>query len=206
MSHLPEVNQHLGVAGEGSLDLLTSRVEDLGETWMAIALPACNGVPHDLEDGAVVQLQWVTGRGLGVVTGVVRGRASLGVDVLIVDLAGEPEVIQRRRHVRADAFVRIVVTPASRAEGRQPAIGSTLDLAGGGFRARVPSWFTPGDTVRIRIFLGDEEEVAAVARVVRRIDDDVVAFEFDDMPVSARERIVRDVFRRLRQALVARDG
>jgi c-di-GMP-binding flagellar brake protein YcgR len=206
VSLLPALNQHVALSVEGSLELMTSRVEDAGETWLALAAPTVDGTQRRFEDGESLQLQWVTPRGLGVASATVRGTASLGVEVVVVDLDGAPDVVQRRRHVRADACVRIVISPADGAHPARPAIGSTLDLAGGGIRARAPSWYQPRDTVRVRLLLGDEEEVTALARVVRRIDDHVLAFEFEDIAVSAREQIVRDVFRRLRQALVARDA
>ncbi|MFN8187088.1 MAG: PilZ domain-containing protein [Gaiellales bacterium] len=202
---LPELNQHVAVAIEGPPDFLDSRVVEVGESWLALALPAPDGRVEELADGATVHLQWITARGLGVATGVVRGLAHLGVEVAIVDLIGEPEIVQRRHHVRADASVRIVIMSETRAGGHQPAIGSTLDLAGGGIRARVPHWCTPGDRVRIRILLTDDEEVVAVARVVRRVDDKTVAFEFEELPVTERERIVRNVFRQLRAALATRE-
>jgi c-di-GMP-binding flagellar brake protein YcgR len=206
VSDLPRVNQHVGLSVDGSLDTLSSRVEDRGDGWLALAPPAIEGRTQWLRSGTAVTVQWVTPRGLGVVHGMVRGSANLGVRAFVVELIGEPDIVQRRRHVRADSFVRIVVTPALPSDARQPAIGTTLDVAGGGLRARVPGWLEPGDLVRVRILLDDDEEVSALARVVRRIDEQTVGFEFEDIGIQERERLVRHVFRRLRQALVARDG
>lgn len=202
----PSVNQHIGVAVDGCLDLLSSRIEEIGEGWIAIALPTERGCERALEPGCPISLQWVTARGLGVAYGFVRGDAGLDVPALVVDLDGAPELVQRRRHVRADAFVRILITPVT-CDGiaTQSAIGTTLDLAGGGIRARVPGWLKAGDLVNVRICLDDDEAVGAVARVVRRVDDQTVALEFEDIAVSERERLVRDVFRRLRRALVVRE-
>jgi hypothetical protein len=56
----------------------------------------------------------------------------------------------------------------------------------------------------VRICLYEDEAVGALARVVRRVDDNTVAFEFEDIEVNERERLVRDVFRRLRKALAVR--
>lgn len=206
MTELPRVNQPVTVVLEGSRDTMSSRIEDIGSGWVALALPSSSGRTHWLREGTVVTIHWSAPRGLGGVHGVVRGAADLGVRAVVVDLVSEPEVMQRRRHVRADSILRIVVTPALPSDGRQPAIGTTLDVAGGGLRARVPGWLGPGDLMRVRILLDDDEEVTALARVVRRIDSETVAFEFEDIGVQERERLVRHVFRRLRQALVVRDG
>lgn len=206
MSVLPEVNCHVGLVAEGSLDVLSTRVEDSGEGWVAIACPAAGSTEVDLPAGSLVTLQWATARGLRVADCVVRGPADVGVPAVVVDLAGEPQLVQRRQHVRTDAFVRIAVTPAGPTARKQPAIGTTLDVAGGGMRARVPHWLAEGDQVNVRVCIDDDEDVTARARVVRRVDEETVAFEFDEMPLSERERLVRYVFRRLRAALRVRDG
>jgi c-di-GMP-binding flagellar brake protein YcgR len=200
----PSVNQHIGVVVDGCMELLSSRIEEIGEGWIAIAPPSDRGAEVPLEPGAPISFQWVTPRGLGVAYGFVRGDAELDVPAIVVDLDGDSELVQRRRHVRADAFVRIVITPAVRENRKQAAIGTTLDLAGGGIRARVPGWLKAGDLVKVRICLDEDEAVGAVARVVRRVDDNTVAFEFEDIEVNERERLVRDVFRRLRKALAVR--
>src|SRR5262245_23688738 len=151
----PALNQHVGVVVDGCMNLLSSRIEVIGDGWIAIAPPSDAGSELQLEPGAPISFQWVTARGLGVAYGFVRGDASLDVPAIVVDLDGDPELVQRRRHVRADAFVRIVITPAVRARVKQPAIGTTLDLAGGGIRARVPRWLEAGDMVNVRICLDD---------------------------------------------------
>jgi hypothetical protein len=198
----PAVNQHIGVVVDGCMELLSSRIEEIGDGWTAIAPPSEGGAEVVLEPGAPISFQWVTTRGLGVAYGFVRGDAELDVPAVVVDLDGGAELVQRRRHLRTDAVVRIVITPAPHANVKQPAIGATLDLAGGGMRARVPDWLRTGDVVNVRVCLDEGEAVGARARVVRRIDDKTVAFEFEEIAVNERERLVRDVFRRLRKALV----
>jgi hypothetical protein len=203
---LPRINEPVTLLLEGSVDPLQSRVEDAAHGWLALATPSSGYRMHTLEPGTPVIVQWGVQRGLGSIAAVVREVMDIGVEAVIVDVVGEPEIVQRRRHVRADSCVRVVVTPALADDERQPAIGTTLDLAGGGLRARVTGWLEPGDLVRVRIMLDDDEEVSALARVVRRLDEDTVAFEFEDIGVQERERLVRHVFRRLRQALAVRDG
>jgi hypothetical protein len=203
---LPSVNQHVAVVVEGSVDLLGTRVEDVGIDWMAIAPPSAEGREIDLPVGCRVTLKWITPRGLGIAEGVVGGAADVGVAAVRIDLVDEPEIVQRRQHVRADAFVRIAVTPDTPSSSKQPAIGTTLDLAGGGLRARVASWIEPGEVVNVRLYIDEEQTVITKARVVRRIDEETVALEFDGIPLVERERLVRYVFRKLRQALKVRDS
>jgi c-di-GMP-binding flagellar brake protein YcgR len=206
MKMLPAMNQHVAVVLEGSVDLLSTRVEEVGQDWIAIAPPAADGREISLPEGSRITLKWITPRGLGIAEGVVRGSADIGVPGIVVGLADEPEIVQRRQHVRADAFVRIAVMPDTPSSGKQPAIGTTLDLAGGGLRARVPSWIEQGEIVNVRLYIDDEQTVIAKARVVRRIDEETVALEFDEIPLGERERLVRYVFRKLRQALKVRDS
>ena len=206
MIKLPDVNEHVSLLVEGMEESLSSRVEDRARNWLALALPSSGNRTHWLRPGTELTVQWGASRGLASIKAVVREVMDIGVEAIIVDLVGEPEIAQRRRHVRADSCMRIVVTPALPDDVRQPAIGTTLDVAGGGLRARVTGWLDRGDLVRVRILLDDDEEVSALARVVRRLDNETVAFEFEDIGVQERERLVRHVFRRLRQALSVREA
>lgn len=202
---LPRVNQPVTLAVPGFRDPLASRVEDRASGWLALATPASGDRLYWLKPGTELRVQWCLPRGLGTVAAVVRETVDLGVEAVVVDLAGEPELVQRRRYVRADCCVRLVLAPALPDDERAPAIGTTLDLAGGGVRARVSGGFEPGDLVRVRLFLDDDEdEVAALAHVVRRLDEETLALEFDEISVRERERLVRFVFRRLRQSLAVR--
>jgi c-di-GMP-binding flagellar brake protein YcgR len=203
---LPRINQPVSLLVPDIREPLASRVEDMAYDWLALAAPSSGDRLHWLRPGTKIRVQWGIPRGLGTIAAVVRETMDIGVEAVVVDLVGEPEIVQRRRHVRADCCVRIVVTPALPDDERQPAIGTTLDVAGGGVRARVSGEFQPGDLVRTRLFLDDDEEVSALARVVRRVGDETVALEFEDISVQERERLVRYVFRRLRQSLAVRSG
>jgi c-di-GMP-binding flagellar brake protein YcgR len=202
---LPHVNQLVALSLEGSNDLLSSRVEEVGEGWVALAPPSSSGGKHELREGAQIELQWITPRGLGVARATVRGADHFVDQVVLAEVNGDAELVQRRDHVRTDDFARVVITPLNAQPGKQAAIGTTLDVAGGGVRARVPQWLEPGELVRMRIKLADGEQVVALARAVRRIDDETVAFSFEQIGMSERERVVRHVFRRLRQALKTRE-
>ena len=204
---LPRLNQHIGVQAESWGDTLASRVEDAGEGWLAIAPPSDGLAVHSIPPGRLVVIEWLTPRGIGLVHGTVREVVEIPVKAIVVDLAGEAELVQRRRHVRAEAVLQIVVEPECEDESKIiPVLGSSLDIGGGGLLARVPAALEPGDAVRVRLRITDDESIDATAHVVRRAGKDLLAFEFDRISVYDQERLVRQVFRLLRQALAVRDG
>jgi c-di-GMP-binding flagellar brake protein YcgR len=200
----PSVNQLVWLATDRSDHAATTRVEDVDGDTLVLAVP-----DRHLPAGTAVRVHWVSPRGVASWKGCVRGRARLGIDVLLVDVEGEPEFLQRRGFVRADAFLPVEVAPLPEDGADEPPSvqGRTLDISGGGLRARLPCVPVPvGGRVELWLELAPGEEVYATAKVVRTADDDVVALAFDEISVSARERIVREVFRRLRQALAVREG
>jgi hypothetical protein len=202
---LPEVDQFVGIVPEGSRDVLSSRVEEIGAGWVALSPPSSPDSEQELAEGMEIELQWITPRGLGIAKAILR-RTSVSENAgVVAELTGDAELVQRRDHVRTDALVRLAIKPLEPHPDKQPSIGATLDLAGGGLRARVPRWLEENELVHVRVLL-DDEEIAALARVVRRIDDDTVALSFEHIPMSERERIVRHVFKRLRKALAARES
>jgi hypothetical protein len=205
---LPTLNDRIGVQAENWGDALSSRVEDTGEGWLAIAPPSDGLAVHGIPPGRHVVISWLTPRGLGLVHGTVRSIVQIPIKAIVVDIHGEPELVQRRRHVRAEAVVQIVVEPLGADEADEeavPVLGSSLDIGGGGLLARVAAPLNAGDAVKLRLRISDDESIEATAHVVRRIDDQVLALEFDEISVNDRERLVRQVFRLLRQALAVRD-
>jgi hypothetical protein len=205
---LPTLNDRIGVQAENWGDPLSSRIEDVGDGWLAIAPPSDGLAVHAIPPGREVVVQWMTPRGLGLVHGTVRSIVEIPIKAILIDIHGEPELVQRRRHVRAEAVIQIVVEPLGADDADEdvlPVLGSSLDIGGGGLLARVPARLKAGDAVKLRLRISDEESIEATAHVVRRIDDEVLALEFDEISVHDRERLVRQVFRLLRQALAVRD-
>jgi c-di-GMP-binding flagellar brake protein YcgR len=198
---LPDVNQKIAVRLSDWRGELYSRVEDAGDGILMIALPSDGTTVHTLAVGRQVTIEWITSRGLACTPGVVDGRARDGrVPMLSIAVTGETTLVQRRDYVRAEAFVPVTITLAR--ENAEPVTGITLDVSGGGLRARLPIAAAVDDIVRVALEL-EEGEIAAVARITRRIDENTIAFQFTEISQPSREKLIRFVFAAHRRAHLA---
>jgi c-di-GMP-binding flagellar brake protein YcgR len=197
------VNERVRVRVEG-LDLdLTSRVEDVKQGQVTIARPFDGEKEHDIEMQTVVTLEWISARGLHICTGVVSARAwGQTVPAVIVDVPVEPELIQRREYVRANAEVPVELEVSSEVEGEEPTFysGKTVDLSGGGMRLRVEAPLTANLRVGVTMTLPDQPPMRTEARVVREVEENTFSFEFVNLNAMVEDRIVRFVFDLHRQA------
>ncbi|MEZ5101918.1 MAG: PilZ domain-containing protein [Thermoleophilia bacterium] len=198
MSLLPEPNQHIAVFVHDWETELASRVEDSAPGHVHIAFPSDGLATFVVPNGQVVDLAWTTGRGPARVQGVVTGRVPGRVPLLTIELASDPVVQQRREHVRASAFLDLDIAPP---ELWKPVQGITLDVSGGGVRAHLPADLELDASTRLTLHVPDDAPIAMLARVVRRADDDSLGMQFELIAPPDRERLIRFVFARLRNAV-----
>ena len=191
MTPPPEVNTLVYVRVENSELVMRSRVEGTGDGTLAIALPSDGRTVHRLPARSELTIEWMVGRGLGSVGGVVTGHADLGIETLVVTLVGEPVLRQRRDYARADLILPVEIWPD--AECDEPVTGMTLDVSGGGLRAVIDTDLESGELVRISLALPEGHAVEGLARVIGRRDE-CVAFQFHDIVPADRELLVKAVF------------
>ena len=188
---LPDVNQRIAVRVPGVEQELQSRVEDIVEQRLIIAVPTNGPAVHVLSIGCDLEIEWITARGLARLPGAVRRHLNNAIPSLVVDIVGQTELFQRRDYARAHAMLDIRVEPAF-IEG-PPVYGTSLDISGGGLRAKVPLSIAPGEPVTIDVEMPDGK-LSVGARVCRQVEIDSVAFEFTEISQADRERIIRYVF------------
>jgi c-di-GMP-binding flagellar brake protein YcgR len=197
MSRLPEVGALVGVKVHEWNAHLASKVEELGAGVLGIAHPSDGRSEYDLPKGITVDIEWVTPRGLMRVRGQSGGpRPGDALRVLLIELAGDPQVFQRRDYVRASAAVDVVVTSRF---GGEPIKGITLDVSGGGVQARLPGLSADVDTrLELELMLPEERSIVAEARVTRRATAEQYSLVFEQIEPKEQERLIRFVFQRLR--------
>jgi c-di-GMP-binding flagellar brake protein YcgR len=202
MMRLPRINELVLVrVGEPEF-VLRSRVEGRRPGFLSIAHPSDGLTARSLPLATEVTLEWLVKRGLGTVTGTVVAFVEIGVPALSIRLDSEPAVFQRRTHVRSGLVLELDVWPA---DPDVPTIsGVTLDVSGGGLRALLPVALEPGSLVHVSVDMPTGAPVEALARVVNQRDDGEVAFEFDDIVATDRERLIRAVFASYRVAAFLR--
>jgi c-di-GMP-binding flagellar brake protein YcgR len=170
-------------------------VEEVREEALVLVASVSRGADLVAASRAAAVVEWVTRRGRIVLPATVVGEEQRErLRALVVEPAGDPNVIQRRGHVRAISDLKVEIV----AGGRRVQ-GAVEDLSGGGIRARLEGWpLTPGQEVELRIPLGEDEEVEADARVMERYGQHHYGIEFTVIEDADRERLIRHVFQQLR--------
>jgi hypothetical protein len=184
---LPQQNERVFVV-VGDVRL-PSRVQGTrGGDIVMVAPPSRNGVRARLVVGEAVAIEWTTGRGLFRGEGIVAPQAE-DSPVLWIRL-DVSKIAQRREHIRADISVEIELTQTAGI----PVAGRTIDLSGGGMRAKMPLDLVAGERVEFKVYVPDEAPVAGVAEVIRGTEGTGYAFRFVWMQPADRERLIRYVF------------
>jgi hypothetical protein len=138
--------------------------------------------------------------------GIVRtpGAAELiEANLLRFTLDDSVELVQRREFVRVIAAKRVVFEDE---DGDVVAEGLTVDISGGGLFVQLPrSAELPDEgSFFFSLYLGMtdyDDQVNGTAQIVRKHEDNKVAFSFEHIAHSDQERLVRFVFERQRVAL-----
>jgi c-di-GMP-binding flagellar brake protein YcgR len=192
---------HLVLDGHGRW---TARVEAIDGTRVAVAALARLPGDHAVLSGAQARIAVTTPRGLVHVTGIVLAADRSGL--LEVELTAEPQVDQRRHHVRVPARVPGVVGPRDPSTG-QPLHTFTIDVSGGGLLVAGAGPVEPGAPVAVTVKLPDREPLTSDGRIARVTETGHVALRFDGIADEQREELVRWIFERQRlERAAAREG
>jgi PilZ domain len=153
---------------------------------------------EELGEGAAepLVLEYVSPRGLVRF----RGQAALQErDLVRFELSTEPEVTQRREFARVASLQDVVL--AGEVSPRKIA-SKAIDLSGGGMLLSRAEGLEIDSIVRFSIDLGaDAGVVEGRARVVRTDEEGRRALVFEEISKNDRERRIRFVFARQREAL-----
>ena len=151
--------------------------------------------PRSLRRRGRVQVEWVDRLGLVRIDGRVTGISSHPRSLVEIEFSGEPELIQRREHMRAPADV--TVSAWSLLEPTRRVTGTTVDLSGGGALLRLPGLPRAATLLDVRVALSDRP-LAATARIIRQYDPDLVALAWETIGADERERLIEFVQEQLR--------
>lgn len=176
-----------------------SRVEGIDADTVLVAAPI--GAPAALMEsgGRVVEVSWPSKRGRHCQRCLLVERTSGRSRLWRLRPTGEPELLQRRRFVRARATIPVVVAlPGATVPG------VTVDLSEGGMRIRIERCVVPDETpVHVQIVL-DGDELALAGQVVRALGSErgwvelVVTFDTECRETDAIRRFVFELQLRAR--------
>jgi c-di-GMP-binding flagellar brake protein YcgR len=175
---------------------LSARVEDVTEDSITLGLFVAPSWPEGGVEGAAVQIEFTSPRGVHQLEGAVDAVAG---DLVRVR-AADTRVVQRRDDVRAEAMVPATLRVGGDGEG--PRVGTyTLDVSGGGFLIAGPDALAVGDRAQIALRLPDDAEpVDVLVTVVRETERGLLGVRIDAISPADERRLVRFVFDRQRQA------
>jgi c-di-GMP-binding flagellar brake protein YcgR len=200
---LPEINQIVLLRVEDVESPLHTRVEDVdAKGRLNVAHPADDeAAVVSFTTGRELIVEWINPRGLWRLETRIAGRDNIGVPVLVL-AQGEPVLFQRREYVRAEAVLETYVEP--KREGAREVLGRTVDVSGGGFRAIADVQLEPDEPVFFSLQLPDEPRIDGHAELVRRLDEETLAFRFSEIDEADRERIIKFVFAEQRKQMLTR--
>jgi hypothetical protein len=149
-----------------------------------------------------VELDWIDGVSLVHARGRVVSTRAGPPPVVEIRLKGWPEAVERRGQLRVAAALD--VSGWSLQDPTRLLAGRTVDLSEGGALLQLPLMPETASTLDLRILLPDGA-LAALAHVVRRALDDLVAVRLEPKWPQERDRLASFVAARLRDAGVARE-
>jgi c-di-GMP-binding flagellar brake protein YcgR len=196
---LPHVGENIFLLPGARGGRLNSRVEGSsnGDT-VAVGPPTEYGVVVVLPVGEPVTIEWTTERGLYRGDGLVTSIAAHDRPALTIRL-DESHIAQRREHVRVDMVVDVEVKQTAGITVRC----KTLDLSGGGMRARIPLDLVAGEPLEGTLFLPDQDSIEFEAEVIRGSEMNGFAVRWTHVEPKDRERLIRYVFAEHRREFAA---
>ena len=195
----PAVNGLVEMAGPAWAGWLKSRIDEIEPPHLVVAAPT--GRYGELimpPAGDHVLVHWPADRGVGELHAriAVTTRGHLATWTLLGD--GRPEIVQRRRFVRAGVTVPVTLVRAD----HQDRV-STIDLSEGGVALACPAAVVPPEVdeeVMLGLDLGDKV-IDVQARVLRVAELETgahtLAVAFVDLPAASADRVRRFVFAEL---------
>jgi c-di-GMP-binding flagellar brake protein YcgR len=172
-----------------------ARVEEVGDTYAILGLFMEPDQPLARMGTVTATLEAVSKRGKVRIVATARQHND-EPDAVRIDFDRGPEKIQRRESFRLEAMADVVL---SRRSGAQVET-HTLDLSASGVLLPGPPDLRMDEQVWVAIDVGEDTPVRARGRVVRITDKNQKGVLFDHIDEKARERLIRYLFARQRQA------
>jgi len=186
----------LGIAGMRALE---ARIEEVGDCHAILGLFREPDRPLTRLGTASATIEAMGRRGR--LRAAVKVRQHNGEpDAVWAEFDGETEVVQQRGFFRLDVMTKVVVSRESGAQAET----HTLDISASGLLLAGPRDLKVGERVWVAIDIDEETPVRASGRVARAPTDQQRAVQLDRIEDAARERLIRYLFARQRDAVRVR--
>lgn len=180
---------------------LTSRIEEVNEKSMVIAMPMSKGYPILLSSGSKFFVRTVSNNASYQFTCIFIDKQLRPLPIWIVSLPNEIKKIQQRAFVRIDTMIP-VEWQCAESEDSEVTKTITKDISGGGARLISKQPIRLGTKLKIHINLPDLEQLQLNCEVVRveKPQSDLPVFwigtKFIDTPESVRSKIIKFIFKK----------
>jgi len=180
-----------------------SRIEEINDDKMILALPFMGTVPIPIRSGERIIIYSATKDAVYGVVGEVIKRQLEPLPLLHVVITGEIERVQRRNYVRVPILLNVMY----RVKGDEKIYTtSTKDLSGGGMKIVLPEMLKIRDILQVRLELPSPESPIDCEGKVVWIDTEEIlnnnklekisyaGVEFTLIDEKERERLIRFLF------------
>lgn len=186
-----------------------SRVEEVGEDTLTLAMPIRKGEIVTLRKGSKITVNFMKNGANHAFQAEILDRARTPLPVLIVKMPVEAKKRQRRSWVRVPASLDFSFAPLSDKPGAELVFkeAQTLDISGGGLMFGSQQEFKLGDMIKLTLNLpsGRLELKAKVVRVIPMPDQPrrryQIGLEFEEIKERQRDRVMRYIFDQQRKLI-----
>ena len=209
------VNQliEIEVSDEDTVNIYRSRIEEVAEDHMILAMPNYRGLPIFLAPGTEFLTRFVLTGAVYQFKSVFRDKLRDPIPVWRVSPAYEFTKIQRRSFFRLETFLPVTLQvdntanvsgePGSVSAGQQTEVNlHTKDISAGGLRVISKTQFDPGTEVQVEVTLPGKIVIRSRGKVVRAEasapDGKIywISIEFIELDEHDRKKIVTFVFQK----------
>ncbi len=199
------------VVAEGdAVNTYRSRVEEVLDNAMIVAMPMYRSVPVIVESGTEVLVRFVSDGGVYQLRSALQERTFQPIPLWTMSPISDLRKIQRRAFYRIESHLTATLSAGEGTDGVPETIEtppvifqiSTKDISAGGARIISKEEFSLGSEVYLEIELPGRDPVRSLGKVVRletaAPDSGIfwVSIQFTSIEEQDRKKIVRFVFQR----------
>lgn len=191
--------------------IYVSRVEDIGEDYIKLAMPIVKGEIIPLSIGTKVEVVVSDQDKAYGFTGLIRNRQISPVPMFTMKFPDKIRKIQRRNYVRIECSIPVQYAVIDNSEELDQDLvfqtGRTLDISGGGLRLFTNHSLEQEQKLFIKLKLLKDDEIEIKGKVIRLLDIDeetkkkrfIYGIEFIDINERDRDKIISFIFEKQRQ-------
>lgn len=200
-----KINQRLQIeiVGDKQAELYHSRIEDISEERMVIAMPMSKGYPVNVSRGSQLFGKVITDGAVYRFKSFVIDKRIYPLPVWIVSPPSDIKKVQQRAFVRIEVMLPIRLEFIDAEEQENNVLNViTKDISGGGLRIVSKQPLKLGTRLKLRIELLDMGVVDAVGEIVRiehpQAENPVywVGIKFIHITEAHRSKIIKFIFKK----------